>query len=348
MNPISPSSKTEKCIAQLIDANLDRAREGLRVIEDWCRFGLGNKELVIEIKDFRQRLGIHHKEIYKLARSTKSDPGIGISHPLQNKRIIPTEIISANCARVEEALRVLEEFTRTSNPELSRSASSIRYHLYDIEVKILEKNIQEINRKKLIESNLYLITKTHPDMISKVETALEIGIKIIQYRSTKTSDKQKLIESKKLRSICDKHKALLIINNRVDIAIASNADGVHLGQEDLPIDFAKQQLGPDKIIGMSTHSLEQIKESEKYNCDYIGVGPIYRSKTKLGAQANGIKLAKDALKNYTKPWFAIGGIDTKNIQELKSIGSKKFAIADAIMSSKDIKKTTLYLLEATK
>ena len=127
-------------ISQIIDANLDRAREGLRVLEDWARFGLGKEDLVIRIKNFRQILGKHHLKIYKISRNHIEDQCKGLSHVEQNNRKSASKIISSNSARVQEALRVIEEFSRNYNKKLSRIASEIRYEIYSLEIELLNFN----------------------------------------------------------------------------------------------------------------------------------------------------------------------------------------------------------------
>ncbi|MFN5193920.1 MAG: thiamine phosphate synthase, partial [Cyanobacteriota bacterium] len=122
---------------RLLDANLDRAREGLRVLEDWARFGLERPDLVARCKDLRQRLGAVHHNRYKLARDTAGDPATGLAHPLQIDRRDPLAVVAANAARVQEALRVLEEFGRAVDPALAREAAGVRYALYDLEVALL-------------------------------------------------------------------------------------------------------------------------------------------------------------------------------------------------------------------
>ena len=122
---------------RLLDANLDRAREGLRVVEDWCRFGLDRPDLVARLKDLRQRLGLLHADRYKQARHTASDGGAGLGHPAQAQRQQPSQVVAANCGRVQEALRVLEEFGRGVDDPLAAEAATIRYALYDLEVELL-------------------------------------------------------------------------------------------------------------------------------------------------------------------------------------------------------------------
>ena len=124
-------------ISQIIDANLDRAREGLRVLEDWARFGLGNEAFVMRIKNFRQILGKHHLKIYKISRNHIEDQCRGLSHVEQIHRKSPSKIISCNSARVQEALRVVEEFSRNHNDKLSKIASEIRYEIYTLVIELL-------------------------------------------------------------------------------------------------------------------------------------------------------------------------------------------------------------------
>ena len=119
-------------IYQIIDANLDRAREGLRVLEDWARFSLGKEKYVEKIKNFRQILGKNHLEVYKQSRNQIEDKCKGLTHQEQIKRKTSEQIISSNSGRVQEALRVIEEFSRLQNHELSKIASEIRYEIYTI------------------------------------------------------------------------------------------------------------------------------------------------------------------------------------------------------------------------
>lgn len=138
MCPADPSNLDQLAVARLLDANLDRAREGLRVLEDWARFGVDRADLVARTKDMRQRLGRLHRDDYKLARHTATDPAAGMGHPAQQERLSPSQIVGANAGRVHEALRVLEEFGRSIDPELASEAAALRYGLYDLEVDLLQ------------------------------------------------------------------------------------------------------------------------------------------------------------------------------------------------------------------
>jgi len=332
------------CVAQLIDANLDRAREGLRVVEDWCRYGIKQKDLVIILKDWRQQLGAHHHEIYKQARATDKDQGIGLKHSLQESRHFPEQIIAANCSRVQEALRVLEEFTRTSDPDLATSASSIRYGLYDLELSVLQATTRTKYRQKLDQCKLCLITTSHAELSKTVSLVLEKGVGMVQYRCKAGTDLERFTQAKELASLCKKHGALFIINDRLDLALAVNADGVHLGQNDVPTGIARTLLGNEKLIGRSTHCLKQLQQAEEEGCDYLGVGPVYPSQTKPLEKPSGISYVSEAFNATKLPWFAIGGINCSNLDEILSVGTKKIAVSGAIMNSNDPAVSSLELM----
>ena len=327
-------------IAQLIDANLDRAREGLRVMEDWCRFGLKRNDFSLQIKDWRQQLGAHHHNVYKKARLTSEDPAMGISHPFQRNRSTPEDIFVANASRVQEALRVLEEFTRITDPNLSEVAAKIRYETYEIEIKIL--NAKEgIDRKQILnDCSLYLVTSHRKELLEIVNQALKAGIKIVQYREKYLNDNEKINEAKALSTLCKKYNSLFIVNDRIDIALAVDADGIHLGQDDIPTQIARELLGSQKIIGKSTHSLEDIGKIEKQFCDYIGIGPIFSSKTKSDINPIGVDYLKKGLNKTLLPAFAIGGINDSNINELNQIKNLRIAVSDAIINSSDPEEKT--------
>ena len=341
--PVTPP--TDNRIAQLIDANLDRAREGLRVMEDWCRFGLKRNDFSIQIKDWRQQLGAHHHNIYRKARLTSEDPAMGVSHPLQKSRSTPEDIFIANSSRVQEALRVLEEFTRITDPKLSKLATKIRYESYEIEIKVLNTKAGIDKRQILRDCSLYLITGNRKDLKGIVLQALEAGVKIVQYRDKFLNDNEKVSQAKDLASLCKKYNSLFIVNDRIDIALAAKADGVHLGQEDIPTKIAREIIGSEKIIGRSTHCCEHIRNAEKEGCDYIGIGPVFPSETKTQLNSIGIDYLRKGLSETLLPAFAIGGINNSSIKQLNQINNLRIAVSNAIMNQNDPFSKTKELLK---
>ncbi len=335
-------------VAQLIDANLDRAREGLRVIEDWCRYGQNQKDIVVTLKDWRQQLGRLHLNHYKQARSTSNDSGIGLNHPAQANRNSPEQVVAANFARVQEALRVLEEFTRTTDPKLAKTSAQIRYDLYELELTVLRTNIGNKRRHKLNDCNLCLITTSKPNMHTIVTKALQAGVKMVQYRSKEDCDKQKLMEAEILVSLCRKYEALFIVNDRIDFALAVGADGVHLGQDDLPSEIARKLIGSDRLLGRSTHCINELYKAEEEGCDYLGVGPIYSTTTKPDTKPVGLNYLREASKSTYLPFFAIGGINRSSLEDVRNAGAKRIAVVGAIMNAKYPEKASSELLAALK
>ena len=332
-------------VYQIIDANLDRAREGLRVLEDWARFGLGGNGFVSKIKNYRQILGKNHLEIYKQSRNYIEDQCKGLTHQEQNNRTTPEQIISSNAGRVQEALRVIEEFSRLHNQELSKIASEIRYEIYTLEIDLLKLSNRKCLEEILKENDLYVITNPKENLLEKIEEILIAGVKIIQHRFKMGTDKDHLEEAIQIKNLCIKYNSLFIINDRVDIALASNADGIHLGQDDLDLKTARKLLGYSKIIGISANNEIDISNALKDGCDYIGIGPVFETATKKDKKPIGIKKIKTLTKDLNIPWFAIGGIKSNNISYLKRNGFKKVALVSQLMNSEDPKEDAIIILK---
>lgn len=340
-------------IRRLLDANLDRAREGLRVLEDWSRFALDRGDLVAALKDLRQRLGRLHDNRYKLERDTAGDTGAGLGHPAQQERCQPAQVLAANAGRVQEALRVLEEFGRLEDPALAAEAARIRYRLYDLEVALLRATSLAAGtgpgasrRQRLQACSLYLITRPIPELEQVVEAALRAGVRLVQYRAKEADDRSRLAEAQALRSICARYGALFLVNDRIDLALAVDADGVHLGQDDLPPQLARRLLGPERLIGRSTHRIEQLRQAELDGCDYAGVGPVNATPTKPGRTPVGLDYVRQAAAEARIPWFAIGGIESSSLAPVLEAGASRVAVVRAITDAGDPAAATTELLAA--
>ena len=350
----SEAACTDGPVLRLIDANLDRAREGLRVLEEWARFGLQRSDLVACTKDMRQRLGRCHRSAYKQARDAAGDPATGMAHPAQAERQQPPQVVAANAARVQEALRVLEEFGRGRDAELAAEAAAIRYRLYDLEVELLQADAGEARRRLLQRCHLYLVTSPVPDLLSRVEGALRAGVRLVQYRAkpgaagaaAPASDGARFEQALALRQLCARHGALFLVNDRIDLALAVGADGVHLGQDDLPPAVARRLLGSERLIGRSTHAPEQLHQAAADGCDYAGVGPVNATPTKPGRQPVGLAYVREASSAARIPWFAIGGITAATLPELRQAGAERVAVVRAITEAEDAQAASQVLLAA--
>lgn len=336
---ISTNSYTQKAVYRILDANLDRAREGLRIIEEWCRFGLNNSQLSLVCKQLRQDLAIWHTIDLRIARDTMGDTGTSLSHPQEEVRNDITSLLQANFCRVQEALRVLEEYGKLYHPDMGNACKQMRYQVYS-----LESNLMGYQRLQLLgRSHLYLVTSPQENILSIVEAALQGGLTLVQYRDKNTDDIIRLPLARQLCQLCHNYGALFIINDRVDLALAVDADGVHLGQQDMPIAIARQLLGHNKIIGRSTTNPQEMQGAINEGADYIGVGPVYETPTKIKA-ATGLDYVNYAAKNCPIPWFAIGGIDMNNINDVINAGARQVAVVRSIMESEQPTLTTQYLI----
>jgi len=327
-------------VYRILDANLDRAREGLRIIEEWCRFGLNSAPMANECKQMRQELASWHSKELREWRDTPGDPGTDLTHPGEEQRSSVHQLLQANLCRVEEALRVLEEYGKLYKPEMGAACKQMRYRVYTIESNLLASR----RHQQLMRSQLYLITSTSERLFSTVEAALQGGLTVLQYREKTADDGERLSHAHKLRQLCHHYGALFIMNDRVDLALAVDADGVHLGQQDVPIALARQLLGPQRLIGRSTTNPDEMQRAISEGADYIGVGPVYETPTKAGKSAAGTEYVEYAAQNSPIPWFAIGGIDANNLNEVLSAGAQRVSVVRAIMQAEQPTLVTQYFL----
>lgn len=334
-------SSHPRAIARILDANLDRAREGLRIIEEWCRFGWQEAKLADTCKQLRQELGRWHEPSLRLARDTVGDVGTELSHPQEESRQSLEQLLQANICRVQEALRVLEEYSKLIDPARGIAFKQLRYQVYSLESQLLSYR----RFLQLQSAPLYLVTSPSAQILAIVEAALKGGLTLVQYRDKNSEDRIRFDLAQKLCQLCHQYNALLIINDRVDLALAVNADGVHLGQQDLPIQVVRQLLGPQCLIGCSTTNPIEMAQAIAAGADYIGVGPVYETPTKVGKQAAGLDYVRYAKENAPIPWFAIGGIDLATVGRVIDAGASQVAIVRAIMEADNPTQVTQDLLQ---
>ncbi|MBD2181780.1 thiamine phosphate synthase [Planktothrix sp. FACHB-1355] len=333
-------AQAQPAVCRILDANLDRAREGLRIVEEWCRFGLDSSELAGECKQLRQEIAKWHTQDLRAFRDTLGDVGTDLSHPQEEERAGIQQLLQANLCRIEEALRVLEEYGKLYHPEMGTAFKQMRYRIYTLESNLLGYQRQQ----KLLRSHLYLVTSESENLFAVVEAALQGGLTLVQYRDKDADDDVRVETAQKLRQLCRRYEALFIVNDRVDLALAVDADGVHLGQQDLPIAMARQLLGPHRIIGRSTTNPDEMRRAIAEGADYIGVGPVYETPTKIGKAAAGLEYVRYAAQNASVPWFAIGGIDPTNLNDVLSAGAERIAAVRAIMEAEQPTLVTQYFL----
>jgi thiamine-phosphate pyrophosphorylase len=327
-------------VYRILDANLDRAREGLRIIEEWCRFGLNDARLAETCKHLRQEVSKWHTPQIRAARDTPGDPGTVLSHPQEEERSSMASLLQANFCRIQEALRVVEEYGKLYDANMGKVFKQMRYQVYT-----LESTLMGYHRHQLLwRSHLYLVTSPADNLFEVVESALKGGLTLLQYREKNADDVVRLERAKKLCQLCQDYGALFIINDRVDLALAVDADGVHLGQQDMPIAMARQLLGPQRLIGRSTTNPQEMQRAIAEGADYIGVGPVYETPTKAGKAAAGLDYVSYAAENSSIPWFAIGGIDASNINDVMAAGAERVAVVRSLMQAEQPTLVTQYFI----
>jgi thiamine-phosphate pyrophosphorylase len=192
--------------------------------------------------------------------------------------------------------------------------------------------VPDRRRARLRDARLYLVIEAAAAR-AVVPAALKGGVDVVQLREKEAGDGEIVAYGRWLRELCDEHDALLVVNDRADLALECGADGVHVGQDDEPVASVRATVGPDLLIGLSTHSPRQVDAaSGDPNVDYLGVGPVYETATKPGVQPVGLELVRYAEEHAGKPWFAIGGIDADRVAE---VGAERIAVVRAIRDADD-------------
>ena len=317
---------------RIIDANINRITEGLRVIEDIFRYCYDDADLQQKLKDLRHRVAgaADHRECIT-HRDACGDVGFSSTGALEYKRETLEDIIRSNMKRCQEGLRVLEEIFKLDSVEISLEMKTIRYSLYDLEKEILS------HTKKILAKGLYLIL-TEPSMgyEEMALMAISAGVAVIQLRN-KTDDSATIISyAQKIREITSGTRTLFIVNDRPDIALAVQADGVHLGRGDIPARLARKILGDDMIIGLSTHNAGQVAKAQDLPVDYIGFGPVFATTSKQDPDPiTGIKALQKAISCSRMPVVAIGGITQDNIGELAGKGCNNIALINEVATAKN-------------
>lgn len=323
---------------RIIDANLNRASEAARILEEIARFLLNDKDMSEKLKGIRHKINLMQEsdyEDYLYARDTQGDVGVDIAN--ETNRVDVENIFKANIKRLQQALRTLAEYSGMK-PQIQASCEKLRYSSYTLEKIMWDRLKDKFSSLKLADKKLYLVTNsdkfdTDDEFLDAVASSLQGGVQIVQLREKNSTAKRIYELGKKVRELCVQYDAIFIVNDRVDIAIALEADGVHLGQDDLDIESARKILGPNFIIGISTHAPEQALKAQEQGADYIGVGPVFETPTKAGRIPVGLDYATWAAQNISIPAFAIGGIDESNVSDVLATGIGRFAVVRAIINA---------------
>ncbi len=354
-------------VFRILDAAINRAGEGIRVVEDYVRMVLGDVYLATQLKQLRHDLTAAVEAIDPAeriaARDSQGDVGRTIKTESEyqrgdlnetdspssenefNKMKLSGGMIQANLARAQQAFRTIEEFSKTIDPEISKSVEQLRYRTYTIEKAVLT---TVVSLQNLAQANLYVLIdgcKIESDqgkgLSALTKMLIQANVSMIQFRDKTLADREQVVAGRLIAKLTRGTSTRFIMNDRSDLAIACNADGVHLGQDDVDVADARRILGAAKMIGVSTHSIDQARAAVLAGANYLGVGPVFESETKQFDAHVGLQLVSEVAKEIQLPAFAIGGITLGNLKDVIDAGLPRVAVSAAIAKSEDPSAATI-------
>lgn len=324
---------------RILDANFNRAREGLRALEEYARFALDDAPLTTSLKQLRHDLSALSSPLLGpegiAFRDTPSDVGTRITTDSERIRTNTGNVAAAAAKRLAESLRCIEEYGKLINPAAAAQAEQIRYRLYAIEQEMI---VTSPRRRRLCGARMHVLVTAElckGDWLAVCGAALKGGADVIQLREKSLSDCELLARARALRDLTRAAGALLFINDRPDIARLCEADGVHVGQSDLSVADVRSIAGPAILVGKSTHSVAEIEKAIAEKPDYIAVGTMFSSATKPDVKLAGPLLLEEATRLTDLPLVAIGGITADNISRLKARSPFAVAVSHAVIASAD-------------
>lgn len=347
---VAPQSSETLGIYRAIDAEANRCVEGMRVLEDYARFVLDDAHLTELIKtwrhDFAQATGRFPMHLRLAARNTPGDVGTRITTAGERHRADLGAVLAANFSRVAESLRALEEWSKVVVPEVSPVLEALRYRGYTLHRTVAGTRSA---RQRLAGAVLYVLIDAGKDEASLrglVRRVLAGGADIVQLREKGLDDRTLLQRARAVRQETSSGTALFIMNDRPDLAVLAGADGVHVGQTELSVADARRIVGAERLVGVSTHSLEQARQAVADGADYIGVGPTFPSDTKSFASLPGASLLREVGAEIRLPAFAIGGIHFANLHQVLASGIQRIAVSGAVSRADDPQSATADLKAA--
>ena len=305
---------------RILDANFNRAREALRVAEDCGRFALNDPAITAMAKALRSTLrdivtAMPADEMIT-SRDTPGDIGTEITSPTEARRENLTEVAIAACKRLTESLRTIEEYSKFVVPEHVVAVERMRYDAYTLEQRLVGRLLVGARFAKI---KLYVLISSdlcRGSVRELARAAVAGGADALQLREKNLEDDVMLAMAAELRELTDETGRLLIINDRSDIAAMVGADGVHLGQRDVPVSEARRLLRPGAVVGRSCHTLGQTKAAVNEGADYISVGPIFETATKDAGAPVGPELVSQVASQVNLPIVAVGGINARNVSKV--------------------------------
>jgi len=328
---------------RVLDANFDRCLEGVRVLEDTARYVFDDALVSQTLRDVRHAVmhamgGVD----VELVGARRSAEDVGASPAVaEEPRAGLHDVVRANAKRAEEALRVLEEYARL--PEVAGRIplallKEARYGLYEAEHRLAGRVARADGAAKV--RGVYLIidptlTDGRPEL-QVAEAALKGGVRVLQWRDKQRDKGQQLPIVRELLALCRRYDALLFMNDHPDLAMAAAADGVHVGQKDLPLAAVRGMTPAGMLIGTSNTLVEEAVASDTGGADYIAVGAIYATSSKDNTRPAGLDTLAKVRAVTKRPIVAIGGINAANIEPVIAAGADAVAVISAVAMAPDV------------
>ncbi len=330
-----------KGIYTVLDANLNRAVEGLRVCEDIFRFAVKHK-ISSDFKALRHRISRTFSDDTRRllvgSRSTSSDGQKFIDTESEGIRSCVSDIFTANIKRAIESSRVLEETGKALDPSYGAEFQETRFMLYDLEqrgLSVLAKAEYLSRFSNAVYSIIDSKFVSDHNLVAACRDLISSGAGIIQLRMKGAGAGEYLSRCMDISRVCMESNVLFIVNDRPDIAVLSGAAGLHLGQEDVPVDMARDICGDQMVIGVSTHNVSEFDMALGTSADYIALGPVFDTSSKDTDTLSGVGL--DFLSHGSaktdRPLVAIGGINRNNLSSVSGTGIRCVAVISELFSS---------------
>jgi thiamine-phosphate pyrophosphorylase len=329
---------------RIVDANLNRIGEGLRLLEDISRFILDDPDISRQLKALRHDLlptDAALRERLLAARRAGEDVGAFLDVSGEGERHDAAALVGANSRRIQQSLRVLEEITKVPGQDFGldwEKLKDARFRVYELEQAITLRLSRRDKTERI--AGLYLILDTESlkgrDGLEVARLATRAGARVIQLRD-KTLPRGELVAlAEGLKQVCAQSGALFIVNDYLDVALASGADGLHVGQDDLPVAAARRLLPADKIVGCSAATPGEAVRAQEDGADYVAVGSMYESPSKPGTRMAGMETLREVRGMVSLPLVAIGGINEENAAEVMGAGADAAAVISAVLGAADV------------
>lgn len=338
----SPDPAVERTgLWRAFDAGANRAREALRVVEDYARFVLDDRHLTGQLKDARHELtaalAAAPAEVRLACRETQADVGTALSTPAEQTRSDGASVLAANFGRLSESLRSLEEYSKVllASSGVAARIERLRYRVYTLERAVA---ITRASLERLRAARLYVLVdgRGSPEELARLVTALvQAGVHVVQLRDKRLADRELLARARLVADLTRGSGTLFIMNDRPDLAALARADGVHVGQGELSVKEARGIVGPGALVGVSTHAIEEARAAVLDGADYLGVGPTFPSGTKSFDRFPGLEYVRTVSAEIRLPAFVIGGVTVENLPQVLAAGGRRVAVSGAVAAAED-------------